>query len=116
MCRVHFLTVCDTLINRSDLSNASFIRSVVMQYTAIFHCCKNVNFQMKILFLIFSSKCRLGVHVRTASVMRVLAHLSLRLVGELIVYGGIRRPSVRPSVVVRRREHFQTTSPLKPLG
>ena len=35
-----------------------------------------------------------------------LAHLSRRLIGELIVYKGIRRPSVR--------QHFQTTSPLKP--
>ena len=34
-----------------------------------------------------------------------LAHLSQRLIGELIVYKGIRRPSVR--------QHFQTTS-LKP--
>ena len=43
-----------------------------------------------------------------------LAHLSRRLIGELIVYTGIRRPSVvRPSVV---RQHFQTTSPLKPSG
>ena len=40
-----------------------------------------------------------------------LAHLSQRLIGELIVYTGIRRLSVvRPSV----RQHFQTTSPLKP--
>ena len=45
-----------------------------------------------------------------------LAHLSRRLIGELLVYKGIRRPSVvrpssvRPSV----RQHFQTTSPLKP--
>ena len=30
-----------------------------------------------------------------------LAHLSRRLIGELIVYEGIRRPSVRPSVVRR---------------
>ena len=37
-----------------------------------------------------------------------LAHLSRRLIGELIVYKGIRRPSVC--------QHFQTTSPLKPLG
>ena len=29
----------------------------------------------------------------------LLAHLSRRLTGELIVYTGIRRPSVRPSVV-----------------
>ena len=43
----------------------------------------------------------------------LLAHLSRRLTGELIVYTGIRRPSVvRPSSVVR--QHFQTTSPLKP--
>ena len=41
----------------------------------------------------------------------LLAHLSRRLIGELIVYKGIRRPSVRhPSVC----QHFQTTSPLKP--
>ena len=45
----------------------------------------------------------------------LLAHLSRRLIGELLVYRGIRRPSVRrPSVV--RRQHFQTTSSLKPLG
>ena len=46
-----------------------------------------------------------------------LAHLSRRLMGELIVYQSLRRPSVRPSV--RRpsvRQHFQTSSPLKPLG
>ena len=36
----------------------------------------------------------------------LLAHLSRRLIGELIVYEGIRRPSVC--------QHFQTTSPLKP--
>ena len=34
-----------------------------------------------------------------------LAHLSRRLIGELLVYRGIRRPSVC--------QHFQTTSPLK---
>ena len=47
------------------------------------------------------------------SLFSFLAHLSRRLTGELIVYRGIRRPpSVRrPSVV---RQHFQTTSPLKP--
>ena len=43
-----------------------------------------------------------------------LAHLSRRLIGELIVYTGIRPPSsVYPSVV---HQDFQTTSPLKPLG
>ena len=42
-----------------------------------------------------------------------LAHLSRRLMGELIVYQSLRRPSsVRPSV----RPQFQTSSPLKPLG
>ena len=44
-----------------------------------------------------------------------LAHLSWRLIGELIVYQWLRRPSsVRPSSVVR--QHFQTSSPLKLLG
>ena len=37
-----------------------------------------------------------------------LAHLSRRLMGELIVYQSLRRPSVGPSV----RQHFQTSSPL----
>ena len=36
----------------------------------------------------------------------LLAHLSRRLIGELIVYEGIRRPSVC--------QQCQTTSPLKP--
>ena len=46
-----------------------------------------------------------------------LAHRSRRLTGELIGYPWIRRPSssVRPSSVVVR-SHFQTSSPLKPLG
>ena len=42
----------------------------------------------------------------------LLAHLSRRLMGELIVYQSLRRPSVRPPSV---RQHFQTSSPLKPL-
>ena len=50
--------------NRSDLSNASFIRSAVMQYTTIFHCCKNFNFQMMILFLIFALIIDLGYTFR----------------------------------------------------
>ena len=42
-----------------------------------------------------------------------LAHLSRRLMGELIVYQSLRRPSVRrPSV----SQHFHSSSPLKPLG
>ena len=51
------------------------------------------------------------IHVHVCD---VLADLSRRLGGELIVYGGIRRR--RPSSSVVRREHFQTTSPLKPLS
>ena len=46
----------------------------------------------------------------------ILAHLGRRLVGELRVYYiavSAFRPSSSSSVV--RREHFQTTSPLKPL-
>ena len=39
----------------------------------------------------------------------LLAHLSRRLRSELLVYQWLRRPS---SV----RQHFQTSSPLKPLG
>ena len=38
----------------------------------------------------------------------LLAHLSHRLIGELIVYTYRHPASVR--------QHFQTTSPLKPLG
>ena len=38
----------------------------------------------------------------------LLAYQSQRLMGELIVYQSLRRPSVRPQ--------FQTTSPLKLLG
>ena len=45
-----------------------------MQYTAIFHGCKSVNFKMIFLkyFSYFCSKHRLWVHVRTASVRRLL--------------------------------------------
>ena len=43
-----------------------------------------------------------------------LAHLSQRLMGKLIVYQSLLRPpGVRPSSV---RQHFQTSSPPKPLG
>ena len=57
----------------------------------------------------------------SAAMSSFLAHLSRRLMGELIVYQSLRRPSVRPSSVrpsVRPsvRQHFQTCSPLKPLG
>ena len=44
----------------------------------------------------------------------ILAHLSRRLIGELIGYSW---SGVRPSVVVRRRRpRFQTSSSLKPLA
>ena len=52
--------------------------STPMQYTVIFHGCKNDNFQTK--------NCNF------------LVHLSRRLKGELIVYRSIRRPLVRPLV------------------
>ena len=42
--------------------------------------------------------------------LTLLAHLSRRLIGELIVYACIRRPSVGLSSV---RQYFQTTSLLK---
>ena len=42
-----------------------------------------------------------------------LAHLSQRLIGELIVYSC---SGVRPSVVVRRRPQFQASSSPKPLA
>ena len=56
-----------------------------------------------------------GVGVCFADLLSFLAHLSRRLRGELLVYQWLRRPlSIRrPSVV---RQHFQTSSPLKPLG
>ena len=47
--------------------------------------------------------------------LNLLAHLSRRLMGELIVYQSLR-PSVRPSVSPSVRQHFQTSSPLKPPG
>ena len=44
-----------------------------MQYTAIFHSDKNVNFQKKFFFFsYFCSKHRLWVHIRTASFEAVL--------------------------------------------
>ena len=49
-----------------------------------------------------------GEYLRIVLYFELLAHLSRRLIGELIVYTGIWRPSVR--------QHFQTTSPLKPVG
>ena len=65
-------------------------------------------------------KCAWGIGMRTVGELSegFLAHLSRRLTGELIGYPWIRRPSVRrPSASVGvRRPHFQTSSPLKPLG
>ena len=49
---------------------------------------------------------------RKLVILVLLAHLSRRLIGELI---DSQVSVVRPSVVIRRRrQHFQTTSPLKP--
>ena len=50
-----------------------------------------------------------GMWVRFADLNSFLAHLSWRLMGELIVYQSLWRLS---SI----RQHFQTSSPLKPLG
>ena len=52
--------------------------------------------------------CPAEPRINTCPVESFLAHLSRRLMGELIVYQSLRRPSVR--------QHFQTSSPLKPLG
>ena len=51
---------------------SSHYENMPMQYTAVFHSCKNANFQW-IFFLYFSyfcSKHKAWVHVRTASVRR----------------------------------------------
>ena len=50
-----------------------------------------------------------STYVVTTLAPSFLAHLSRRLWGELLVYQWLRRPSVV-------RQHFQTSSPLKPLG
>ena len=46
----------------------------------------------------------------------ILAHLSRRLIGELIVYRSSRRPCVRPSVRASVRSHLQTGISLQPVG
>ena len=46
---------------------------------------------------------QLNVRPKLVHVQYLLAHLSRRLIGELIVYKGIRRPSVRPSVNIFKR-------------
>ena len=57
---------------------------------------------------------RSGSYVAKMNRMAIFTHLSRRVIGELIVYRGIRRPFVvRPSSVARR-QNFQTISPLKP--
>ena len=43
----------------------------------------------------------IGVTVLSGILLSLLAHLSRRLIGELIVYKGIRRPSVRRPSSVR---------------
>ena len=72
--------------------------------------------ELSYLYHLDESTCILIFRGMRSNSLFLLAHLSRRLIGELIVYEGIRRPHVvRPSV--RRpsvRQHFQTTSPLKP--
>ena len=48
------------------------VANMSVQYTALFHGCKNDNFQMIFfyIFFYFCSKHRLWVHVRTASARR----------------------------------------------
>ena len=66
----------------------------------LFTCNYVVSFQRDFLFL-------------WAALLTLLAHLSRRLKGELIVYRSIRRASgVRPSV----RKHFQTRISPQPVG
>ena len=55
----------------------------------------------------FSDKSSFVCFYALCSSQQFLAHLSRRLMGELIVYQSLPRPSVR--------QHFQTSSPLKPL-
>ena len=59
-------------LSHSTLFISNHYTNMSVQYTAIFHGCKNDNFQMKIfdIFLIFALKHRLWVHVRTASATR----------------------------------------------
>ena len=53
-----------------------------------------------------------GVRVDVNGEVKFLPHLSRRLIGELIVYTGIRRPASG----VHCPSTFHTTSSLKPLG
>ena len=56
----------------SSFSECLHYANMSVQYTAIFHGCKNDNFQMIFFkyFSYFCSKHRLWVHVRTASARR----------------------------------------------
>ena len=56
-----------------------------VQYTAIFHGCKNVHFQMTFfnIFLIFAQNIDYGyVHVRTASVRRFKRVLTINVLNK----------------------------------
>ena len=76
----------------------------------VYHLSRYSNFMQIFQFQILQ-------YLSLAFPCRFLAHLSRRLMGELIVYQSLRRPSVRrPSVRLSVRQHFQTSSPLKPLG
>ena len=76
-----------------------------------------INVKMPTIVGILTFISMIGTKSNTIFYLLLLAHLSRRLMGELIVYQSLRRPSViRPSVRLSVRQHFQTSSPLKPLG
>ena len=64
--------VIQRILLHLSLKVMSHYENMPVQYTAIFHGCKNGNFQMKNcdIFSYFCSKHRSWVHVRTASVRR----------------------------------------------
>ena len=51
-----------------------------------------------ILVVLFNCYATADILTKSLQQCFLLAHLSRRLIGELLVYKGIRRPSVRPSV------------------
>ena len=86
-----------------QLGNCLFLTLIWLLYICIFFS-DFMCFDMSLLLLIVTLW---GVSNKHCLLPLFLAHLSRRLKGELIVYEGIRRPSVVC-------QHFQTTSPLKP--
>ena len=96
-----FLQVTRTYMNAWTSSNFNRIPPPTPELSALArlkNCCEHSSaYIFDWIFFIFSSPEPLGSQ------------------GELIEYPWIRRPSVRPSASVVR-PHFQTSSPLKPLG